>query len=118
MSRNISAEFENIDMAERAAFAIRAKVDGISRINIKTDLEKNMKAAETFYPNEKYAYDNINGYVGYSIYTPYGFTGQQPRYEPAARASAMMMVTAEENSVKTIVRMIRSLGALNIKDGL
>ena len=121
MERKISAEFETVDMAERAATTVRTRAEGVSRININTWFGDHIKDLELSDPHIGKAYDDTPDSVGYSMFMPGAYHMDMSgfkRFEPAARTTVTLTVTAQEDSVKKIVHMIRSLGALSIKDSL
>ena len=117
MQTTITAEFETIDMAERAAIAIRSRVQGIKKININTFFDARIRDSSFYNAETEQAFYNAQGSVGYSMYRPeFSNRGAGEFYEPAARSTATLTAVVEEESTKTAVRMIRGFGALNIKN--
>jgi hypothetical protein len=117
MDKMVTAEFENIDAAERAAIAIRNRVPEIKSININTFFESSVRNTEYYSPRAEAAYLNAQGAVGYSMYWPgYGAGGgaSSDYVETATRATATLSAVSGGEFVKTVSGIIRGLGAINV----
>ena len=118
MDKTVTAEFETIDAAERAAITVRSRVPEIKSIQINTFFESEVRNTGLYSPQAEAAYLTAQGAVGYSMHWPglgAGYGGPSSDYcETAARTTATLTAVSGEEFVKTVSGIVRGLGATNI----
>jgi len=124
MSKKISAEFLNVDMAENAARQIRESFKSIKNITIKTKRHSD-HATETFLPVSStpggYGYTNDTNGSGFAYMAAFTAVPEirldnHTENELDLREQTWMEVCCEEEDLQAITSTIRYYGGNKIKD--
>lgn len=123
MIRVISAEFESIDRAEYVSKSIKEKVDGITKIIIKSSIqdnpEKNLSALPFTAP--EITSSTANSMYISSLQFPQFFNGSDNEFPNGYEDKSgfdnkvLLEVHCENNSIMRVSNIITALGGLRVK---
>lgn len=114
MLHQIKAEFDSVDLAERAAHRIRREFDGIRQMDIYA-----RKFHDGFYDASRIVQPGSpNAKLGYSVravYAPVNFFDTHYGRETGRRRTATLDLRIESNSPAPAAGRIRNLGGLSVE---
>ena len=114
MLTRVSAEFENIDMAELAARRLKESVSGVLRTGCLYDRRAERskiydnKSHYTLLPMALTTFNYYTAVVEYRVSESFG-------KEPYQNRKTQLYVVCEENSAANVKSLLNALGGLNIR---
>jgi len=109
----ITAEFENVESAERACAALRHSVNGITSIDISGRISGGYPEEYTFYPVINPAYGPLSSNLAAAV--PLFFTDTD-RHEPQQSDAVTVKVRCPQNCAKNAAAYLVNYGGLSVKN--
>lgn len=109
----ITAEFENVESAERACAALRHSVSGITSIDISGSTGSGYPEEYTFYPVINPAYGPMSSNLAAAV--PLFFTNTD-RYEPHRSDAVTVKVRCPQKCAGSASAYLVNYGGLSVKN--